>query len=111
MVVTKIRPSGDLAMNRTRFNPSAAGTIVKSAGSINENGFFPFKRTACAVNLTSVADWEEQSDDIVATNKTAVHVRKILFMNKIVPSKPRGVEVKLLSRIKLAGRIKLQRYF
>jgi hypothetical protein len=72
MLVTKIRPSGDRATNRTRFNPSAAGTIVKSAGSINENGFFPFKRTACAVNFTSGAGWAEQIDGIVATNKTAM---------------------------------------
>src|ERR1700693_2894282 len=97
MLVTKIRPSGDLAINRTRFNPSAAGTIVKSAGSINENGFFPFKRTACEVNFTP-ADWAEQINGIVAAHQNTMHVRKILFMNKIVPSNRRVFAVKLLLR-------------
>jgi hypothetical protein len=99
MVVTKIRPSGDLAINRTRFNPSAAGTIVKSAGSINENGFFPSKRTVCAVNFISGADREEQIGDSVAANQSqpvAMQVRKILFMNKIVPSNRCAFGVKIL---------------
>jgi hypothetical protein len=89
MVVTKIRPSGDLAINRTRFNPLAAGAIAKSAGSNNENGFSPFKRTTCGVNFTSGADCAEHTDGIAATHKTKLanmRSRKLLFMNKIVPS-------------------------
>ena len=89
MVVTKIRPSGDLAINRTRFNPSAAGAIVKSVGSISENGFFPFKHTTCGVSFTSGADGEEHKDGKAAThkiNRAATSARKAVFMNKIVPS-------------------------
>src|SRR6202011_1142896 len=96
MVVTKIRPSGDLAINRTRFNPSAAGAILKSAGSINENGLFPFKRTTCAVNFTA-ADCEELTDGMAARKKTqraALCARNILFMDKIVPSNRRRFEIK-----------------
>jgi hypothetical protein len=93
MVVTKIRPSGDLAINRTRFNPSAADAIVKSAGSINENGRFPFKRTTCGVSFAPGADWEEQTDGIAAAHKikgAATLTRNILFMSKIVPSNRRA---------------------
>src|ERR1700736_6084449 len=69
MVVTKIRPSGDLAINRTRFHPSAAGALGKSAGSINENGGFPCKRPTCGVTPASGADWEEHTDGIAAAHK------------------------------------------
>jgi hypothetical protein len=82
-VVTKIRPSGDLAMNRTRCNPSAAGAIVKSPGSNDEKGRFPFKRTTCDVSFISGGEWEERS--VAAAHKTklaAVLARKFLFMNK-----------------------------
>src|ERR1700688_4796791 len=89
MVVTKIRPSGDLAINRTRFNPSAAGAIVNSAGSSNENGCFPFKRTTCGVSFTSGADCEIPAHGIAATHKiqrATILARKFLFMHKMVPS-------------------------
>src|ERR1700686_4724835 len=92
MVVTKIRPSGDLAINRTRFNPSAAGTIVKSAGSNNENGLFPFKRTTCGVSFTCGADCAGHRDAKAAalSNKLAAILgRKFLFMNRMVPSNRR----------------------
>src|ERR1700761_6083128 len=52
IVVTKIRPSGALAMNRTRFSPSAAGEIVNDAGSNSENGFLPCKWISCAASLS-----------------------------------------------------------
>src|SRR6202051_1466595 len=70
MVVTKIRPSGDLAINRTRFTPSAAGTIVKPADSDNENGLFPFKRTKCGVSFTCGADWAGPEDGKAAAQNS-----------------------------------------
>src|ERR1700688_2243296 len=99
MVVTKIRPSGDLAINRTRFNPSAAGTIVKSAGSNNENGFAPFKRTTCGVSFTSGADWAGHKDGKAAaynSNLAAMLAREFLFMDKMVPSNRCPVEIKTI---------------
>jgi hypothetical protein len=89
MQVTKIRPSGDLAINRMRFNPSAAGAIVKSAGSNKENGRFPFKRTGCGVSFTAGGDCAEHTDGTAATHKikhATMLTRKFLFMNKMVPS-------------------------
>jgi hypothetical protein len=85
MVVTKIRPSGDLAINRTRFKPSAAGAIVKSAASNNENGLFPVKRTLCGVSFTSGADCAEHTDGMEATHKTKLanmRAQKFLFMKQ-----------------------------
>jgi hypothetical protein len=68
-VITKIRPSGDLVINRTRCNPSAAGTIVKSSGSNNEKGRFRFKRTTCDVSFISGGVWEEHTDGMAARYK------------------------------------------
>jgi hypothetical protein len=103
MLVTKIRPSGALAINRTRFNPSAAAAIVKSPGSNNENGRFPFKCTTCGISFTSGADCAEHTTGIAATYKTklvAMLARNVLFMNKfmkkMVPSDWPGFEIKVL---------------
>src|ERR1700731_4618600 len=98
MVATKIRPSGDLAINRTRFNPSAAGTIVKPAGRNNENGLFPFKRTVCGVSFVSEADCGEQTDVTAAAPRTkcaAMFARNALFMNGMGPSGRHRFEIKL----------------
>src|SRR6202163_5126985 len=102
MVVTKSRPSGDLAIKRARFNPSAAGVIVNSAGSINENGLFPFKRTTCGVSFPSGADCDEHTDGTAATDKAtvaAMRARIVFFMNKIVPSNRHGFEIKAEEQI------------
>src|ERR1700686_938433 len=105
MVVTKIRQSGDLAINRTRFNPSAAGTIESFWGSNNENGRFPSKRTTCGVSVICGADCAAHTVGIAATHKTsnaAMQAQKILFMNKfinkMVPSDRRGFEIKVLNK-------------
>jgi hypothetical protein len=62
---------------------------VKSAGSINEKGRFPFKRTTCAVSFTSGAAREEHKEGITHKQKHAVILaRNNLFMNEMVPSDP-----------------------
>src|ERR1700722_705687 len=102
MVVTKIRPSGDLAINRTRFNPSATGTIVKPVGSNNENGLFPSKRTVCGVSFVSGADCGEPADVSAAAHKTkcaAMFARNALFMNGMGPSDRHRFEIKLPGEI------------
>src|ERR1700730_12300264 len=88
MVVTKIRPSGDLAINRTRFNPSAVATIVKFSGSDNENRLFTFRRTTCGVSFSAAADCGETTDGKAATQKikpAAMGERITLFMDNMAP--------------------------